>query len=246
MLYLKNERIKEASGICRSLRNKTDYYTHEDSGNLPYIFGFNELGDNLGTIVMSGKSLDNEDISSAVINGLPTIILADIGDNSLVRTSFTIRVVIEPEAITPALVPYSQINFKYPDGFHNAEACALLDDGRIIIVTKNYPRGNTGVYVLESSLSGASSTICTKIKDLSVGTVTGMDLSADQTEMVVLANGYAHFFSWPSLAFKRKVKLPIMYQPEGICYSHAGNSLLVCSETNKTTGARTPLYSVPI
>jgi len=63
-------------------------------------------------------------------------VIEDIGDNLKRRKSIAFLFIEEknpwPERVKPQLVA----RFKYPDGAHNAEAATLLDNGDIVIFTK--------------------------------------------------------------------------------------------------------------
>ena len=48
MLYIKQPKLIESSGICRSVTTPGVYYSHNDSGSAPVLYGFNELGEAAG------------------------------------------------------------------------------------------------------------------------------------------------------------------------------------------------------
>lgn len=246
MLYIKQPKLIESSGICRSVMTPGLYYSHNDSGSAPVLFGFNELGEAMGEFPLNAKAIDCEAVSSAMVNGLPTIILADIGDNNCARPSYRINVIIEGSP-TPHAV--RTINFTYQDGKkRNCEAVVLLPDGKIVLITKCYPTisGKTTVFIITSVLSGADKTECTMgpVLNSKLGIIT--DASYKDGRLALLGNGKAHLFNFGDWVNYKSVTLPVSSQPEGICFSHDGKKLLMTSETNKTAGVLTPLYSVVI
>jgi hypothetical protein len=246
MIYIKQPKLIESSGICRSVTTPGLYYSHNDSGSLPVLYGFNEMGEALGEFPLKCKAIDCEAVSSAMVNGVPTIILADVGDNNCARPSYRINVVIEGSP-TPHAV--KSINFAYPDGKRrNCEAVVLLPNGIIYLITKSYPKisGLTQVFQLMSWLSGDSGTICFPgpVLNAKMGIIT--DANYKDGQIVLLGNGKAHIFNSGDWVNFRSVPMPVSTQPEGVCFSHDGKKLLMTSETNKTAGVLTPLYSVPI
>lgn len=254
LTYLKNLKIKESSGLCRSLRHLGVYFTHNDSGNKSTIYGFNEQGDDLCEFNLNVLLKDAEDISSNLVNNIPTIILGDVGDNLVNRTSYAIHVIVEPEALITQSVKSSIIKFKYPDGIsHNCESICLRDDGVIILVTKNYPSGTSAVYELRSFLSGdvdgePSCKFITTIPRI-LGTMTSMDLSPTGTTYALLGNGKAYFYNNNGLFTKpiRTIICPKSYQPEGLCFTQSGLDLLMSCEVQKTaTIQQTPIYTINI
>lgn len=252
MLYINQPKLIESSGLCRSLTTPGLYYSINDAGNAPILYGFNELGENLGEFPISVKATDCEAISSALVNGVPTIILADIGDNNCTRLSYRLNVIAEGTSTNVPTFNRS-INFTYPDGKkRNCEACVLLPNGKIILITKSYPpaSGPTQIFTITSWLSGDSGTICFAGPVLSakLGTVTDADYKDGViTLMGIIQNvPTVHFFNAGNWTPFRSVKCEKAYQAEAMCLSHDGTKILVTSETNKTAGAKTPLYLVSI
>lgn len=245
-VYIQQPKLVESSGICRSLLIPDSYLSHNDAGSAPVLYAFDANGANKGEFPLLTKAVDCEDISSAVVNGVPTIILADVGDNTCVRSSYKIYVVAEIG--TPMAVKVVPIEFKYPDGKkRNCESCALLPDGRIILVTKSYPAqsGPTQVFTILSWLCGNKTTTVVAGPELNknMSIITSMDFHTQL--FVLLGNQKAHIFSplWIKIGEKA---LPKSFQPEGICWTHDLQGFLMTSEVDKTKGGLTPLWNVPL
>lgn len=251
LVKLDNPKITESSGICRSVRHPGVYWTHNDSGNAPILFAFDETGKDLGAFPLMTKAIDCEDISSALVGGIPTIILADVGDNSCTRRSYCIFVVTEPEPLSPGQLMVTKIPFMYPDGkSRNCEAVNLLPNGSIVLTTKSYPAlsGPTTEFTISSWLSKAKATVvyCSGVRDARLGIITASD-NREGVD-VLMGNGRSYIFSDPThpRSVKKTVTMPKDIQPEAVCLSHDGKYLLMTSETNKTLGATTPLHFVAL
>jgi hypothetical protein len=240
---LQNSKIKEASGICRSVLHPNVYWTHNDSGNAAVFFAIDSTGKNLGEFPLQIKPADAEDCSSAMVNGVPTLIFGDFGDNKCSRGTYHIYVVTEPNELTPQSLPAQKISFKYPDGLsRNCEACSLLSDGTITIVTKSWPQksGPTMRYTIRSWLSGDEKTTISAGERVSssYGTITGMDTMEKEDGVfdvllgIKSSIGYAHIINRDSKAY-RNIRVSSAVQREGICFNHDGSSVIVVSERDR-------------
>lgn len=236
---LQNPKIKESSGICRSVLHKDVYWTHNDSGNAPIFFAIDKYGKNIGEFPLQTKSTDAEDCSSAMVNGVPTLILGDVGDNACKRGTYHIYVVTEPETLVPQKLPVKVITFKYPDGkSRNCEACALLPDGTITLMTKSFPvkSGPTTKFVITSWLSGALETTVSPgiIIESKFGTVTGIDSYNDKDLILGIRSNIGTAFIVDRITGTQKnIKVAMARQREAICFSHDMSSVIVTSEGDK-------------
>lgn len=252
MIYINHLKLTESSGICRSPTIPGLYYSHNDSGNAPTLYAFDELGENLGEYPLNLRPIDCEAISSGMVNSVPTIILCDVGDNNLARLSYKIHVINEVSGTSGPTFSRS-INFTYPDGKRrNCESATLLPDGKIILVTKSYPlaSGPTQAFTLLSYLSGDSGTVCFAgpLLHAKLGTITDADYKDGVLVLlgVIKTRPAAHFFNIGDWTPFKSVVLDTAPQAEALCLSHDGKKVLMTSETNRTAGARTPLYVKPL
>src|SRR5262249_36545491 len=132
---IKEKTISESSGLVASRQNPGAYWTHNDSGDGPFIYSINTRGEPLGIFRVNGAhARDWEDISIGPGPKLDKsyLYIGDIGDNNDLRANIVIYRVEEPEltpdtrALTKAkpgtTVPAEVIRLQYPDGAHDAEA----------------------------------------------------------------------------------------------------------------------------
>jgi len=254
MPSLQNPAIRESSGICRSNTRAGVYWTHNDSGNATVLYAFGTDGRNLGAFPLSTRSIDAEDCASAIVRGVPTLILADVGDNKCNRASYKIFVVTEPTNPTPVKLTARTITFSYPDGKHrNCESCALLPDGRVVLVTKSFPTasGASRVFTISSFLSGAGTTTVEAGPTLSstFKTITSMDILGNRMVLLGVGSGKARAGLFPLLDWTHPTKwvnLPVSAQPEGICFTQDGLSVLLTSEVPSGVKGLTPLHTVSL
>lgn len=138
----------EASGLAASRRTSHLLWTHNDSGGEPVLFAVGSDGALRGKLRLQGiNNTDWEDLAAAVIDGQPTLLVADIGDNSALYPRRVIRVLAEPDPAQLApdrelmVAPAYSINYVYEDGARDAEGLAVDAKERAlyIISKRNTP-----------------------------------------------------------------------------------------------------------
>src|SRR5215510_12090696 len=99
LVNLENQSIKESSGIAASRRNAGIFWTHNDSGDGPFVYAFDRQGKHRGVWQVTGaNAIDWEDmaIGPGPRRGRSYLYLGDIGDNSKKRDQITVYRVAEP------------------------------------------------------------------------------------------------------------------------------------------------------
>ncbi|HKR58234.1 MAG TPA: hypothetical protein VJS64_00770, partial [Pyrinomonadaceae bacterium] len=84
LTILKDKSIKESSGIAASRNHPGIYWTHNDSGDGPFIYAFDIRGDSRGVWRVTGASAEDwEDMAAGPgpRAGTNYLYLGDIGDN---------------------------------------------------------------------------------------------------------------------------------------------------------------------
>ncbi len=150
LVNLESQSIKESSGIAASQRNTNIFWTHNDSGDGPFIYAFDRRGKHRGVWRVAGaRAVDWEDmaIGPGPGRGRSYLYIGDIGDNSKRRDQIAVYRVAEPR-ITPkdssstVRNPHKTavadvIRLKYPDGKHDAEALLIHPlTGDLYVITK--------------------------------------------------------------------------------------------------------------
>jgi hypothetical protein len=142
--------IDESSGLAASRANPGTYWTHNDSGDGPFIYAFDEKGARRGVWRVNGaKARDWEGIAvgPGPDKSRSYIYAGDIGDNSEHRMEIVVYRLPEPTItaadlqstkMRPSLTePADVITLKYPDGSHDSE-CLLVHPitGDLYVLTK--------------------------------------------------------------------------------------------------------------
>jgi hypothetical protein len=263
---IKEKSISESSGLVASRSTPGAYWTHNDSGDGPFIYAVDTHGDTRGIFRVTGaQARDWEDIAAGPgpQAGKSYLYIGDIGDNNEARDEVIVYRVAEP-ALTAATrkqtkarpgstEPAEAIRLKYPDGKHDAEALLVHPtSGNIYIVTKVLianpvvyeaaPPFATGKVVTMSRLGEV------RVPSLFGGVITGASVSPDgrrvalcdyfQGYELVLPAGSRDF----NVIWKQKMTgfdLGKRKQGEAIAYRLDGKAFLATSE-----GKQSPLVQV--
>lgn len=255
---LENRSIVESSGIGASKLNANVFWTHNDSGDGPFLYAFDRRGKHLGVWRVAGASaVDWEDmaIGPGPNQGQSYVYAGDIGDNSKDRDEILVYRVAEPSIAASDSSSTTQsprntdtaevIRLKYPDGKHNAETLLVHPStGDLYIITKL--RGAVaGVYKLKAPFPNSGPSTLVRIGEVRfpnslTGFITGGDISPDGKRVILcdyLGGCEIVLPATQVLAFDEIWKQPLMpvtvgsrQQGEAICYRADGLALLATSE----------------
>lgn len=153
-------RVLESSGVAVSRAHPGVLWTHNDSGDGPYLYATDTSGRDLGSVRVPGAdAVDWEDLA---LGPCPRqqgdcLFIGDVGDNFEGRVWVTVYAVPEPDpprsggdTLRVTRAP-AVLHFRYPDGAHDVETLYVSPlDGTVFLVTK----GRSGRIVLYG-LAGA-------------------------------------------------------------------------------------------
>jgi hypothetical protein len=263
---IKDKSVTESSGLVASRTTPGAYWTHNDSGDGPFIYAFDTRGDSFGTFRVTGaQARDWEDMAAGPgpQANRSYLYIGDTGDNDAVRSEVIVYRVAEPvlTATTRRFTknrpgstePADAIRLKYPDGKHDAEALLVHPrTGNIYIVTKVL-LANPGVYEAVAPFTAGQSITMRRVGEPRVpslfgGAITGGSISPDgrrvalcdyfQGYELVLPAGASNFDE----IWKQKMigfDLGKRKQGESITYRLDSKALLATSE-----GKQSPLIMV--
>ena len=129
--YSNDIRLKEVSGMVKSLRFPGEFWVHNDSGDDPIIYRVNDSLQIIQEVVLEGaEHFDWEDISISVYQDEPFLFIGDIGDNMAVRDLVSIYLIKEPLSDVTSV----EINRKIIPKSHH-ETYVIKDGDRVEIIT---------------------------------------------------------------------------------------------------------------
>ena len=266
-LRLHDPRITEASGIAVAERERGVLFVQNDSGDTSRFFAVSRrTGATIATIRVRGaRNIDWEDIATARdAAGVPSVWLADIGDNDAVRRDVQVyrvpeprlRVTGPPQVVTASAVAVWRL--RYPGGPADAESLAVAPGGDAYIVTKSL-LGSSVVYAVPRSPSprvrtarriGAVQFLPHGVANPfgPAGEMLATGAAMSRTGTLLAIRTYASAYVWrvgargvaaALRAAPARIDLPRERQGEGVTFT--GSGLLVDSE-----GRDSPVYAVPL
>ncbi|HEU4709933.1 MAG TPA: hypothetical protein VFS76_00130 [Pyrinomonadaceae bacterium] len=263
---LKNPAVNESSGLAASRSNPNIYWTHNDSGDGPFVYAFDATGETRGVFrVAAAQARDWEDmaIGPGPERDKSYLYLGDIGDNDAVRSDVVVYRVPEPlltaadktssKSKPRSTAPAEAIRLRYPDGKHDAETLLVHPStGNLYIVTKVMLK-NATVYEAAAPLTTAGVITMKRIGDIRIpsiigGALTGGSISPDGKRVALCdyLQGYEVELPAKSRNFNdiwtQKItgfSVGQREQGEAITYRADGKALLLTSE-----GKSPPLIQV--
>ena len=260
--------MNESSGLVASRRNPGRYWTHNDSGDGPFLYCLGGRGESCGVWSVTGASArDWEDVAAGPgpVPDRPYLYIGDIGDNLDDQDQVTIYRVPEPEVrvehaatnrFAPATTdPAEALPLTFPDGPHNAEALLVHPaSGDVYVVTKG---PGPAVYVARAPLRTGAANPLTEVGVLQIHDgdsrtlqVTGGEISPDGRRIALCTYSDGYEFEAPEgqpfdAAWRqRPVRFPLGFRAvgEAIAYRLDGEALLTTSE--QPLGSAAPLQQV--
>ena len=251
--------IDESSGLAASRRNPGLLWTHNDSGDEPFVYCVDLKGASCGAWRVTGaEAWDWEGMAAGPgpRAGEPYLYLGDIGDNLDQRTEIIVYRIPEPAAggggpvptkAAPAVTPPAEaLRLRFPDGPHNAEALAVHPtSGDVYVITKDAQSAK--VYKAVAPLDPARPATMVQLGTIRLATgsrgleqVTGADISPDGRRVAVSTYAQGYELEVPATGpfddvwsqTPTVVNLGPRIQGEAVAYRLDGRALLTTSEVS--------------
>ncbi|WP_328327975.1 MULTISPECIES: WD40 repeat domain-containing protein [unclassified Streptomyces] len=240
---IKDPRIKESSGLAASRLHPGIYWTHNDSGDGPYIYAVDsKTGQTVARVTMRGVGAPR-DVEAISIGPDGDIYVGDIGDNLDGSWDHVwIYRFPEPKQLKKEeTVHATQFTVKYADGPRNAEALMVHPKtGRVYIASKNQTKG--GLYVGPTKLSASKTNVFRRIDD--VPWVTDGAFSPDGKQLTLRGYLGAESYDWKpggGLGTEHQLGVPFQGQAESVTYTPDGSALMMGSEGAQSRVLRFPV-----
>ena len=250
-------RLVESSGVAASALVPGVYWSHNDSGDGPFLYATDSAGRDLGAVrVVPAGAVDWEELAAGPCFVSPgrCLYAADIGDNRRRRARVVLYRLREPApprgpADTLRTVPLlDSLVLVYPDRPHDAEALVVTPTGAILLVTKDL--FGPPVLYRTTAAAGAIARTLAEVGPLAMESgiatgrlATGASLSPDGTLLVVRTYVSLHFFrlagdSLPvPLNPRRGITIPVVEpQGEGVAFDGPGRLVLTSERGDARRG----------
>ena len=226
------------------------FWAHNDSGDGPRLYALDAAGGDLGVVDVAGAAAkDWEDLG---LGPCPDAIgdclyAGDIGDNARARSSITVYVIPEPvmgddgqwttddgQGVASAMA----VQLTYPGGPRDSEALLVDPQTGDLYVLEKTTDGASTVYRAAAPLMDGGPTELESIGEIGMGIVTGADVLADGS-LILVRNYFAvdafqatatgnlasAFFEMPCDA-----PLGMAVQGEAIAFTGVGHDYVTISE----------------
>ncbi|KOV66269.1 hypothetical protein [Streptomyces sp. MMG1121] len=227
----KDPRITESSGLAASRRHPGIYWTHNDSGDGPYIYAVDSrTGKTVARITLRGIG-SPRDVEAISMGPDDQIYVGDIGDNLDGTWPYVwIYKLPEPKVLKDQTVTAAQYVVKYANGPRNAESLVVHPKtGRVYIIDKKEDGGH--LYEGPATLSTSGANVFKPIATVDLW-ATDAAFSPDGRRLAVRGYFGGIYYDWNGGRIKREGRLdvPMQGQGEGVTYSADGTKLLYSSE----------------
>jgi hypothetical protein len=250
--------LAEISGMAVSRRDPGVLWTHNDSGYAAEIFAIDREGRLLATVRLRGvTNVDFEDIAAFELDGVPYLLVADVGDNGGIRRELQLYVLREPDATDGEAEIAWTVRFRWPDGPRDCEGVAVdANNGQVLLASKKRVPPELFGLSLRSETDDAVQVahplgLLRHITQPSAhdlqrnpvygryrSQVTGLDLSPDARQLAVLNYLQVYIYrreegeSWASAIQRppRDVSFPWLAQAEAVAFDLDARSLWVSTE----------------
>lgn len=226
---LSDPRIDESSGLTASRLHPGVYWTHNDSGDGPYVYAVDSAtGRTVARVTMRGvHPRDVEAISTGPDGDL---YVGDIGDNlDGSWPEVWIYRFPEPRQLHDQTVDVTRYAVHYDAGPRNAEALMVQPrTGRVYIASKNENGGH--LYAGPAKLSTKGVNVFRSIAD--VPWVTDGAFSPDGTRLVLRGYFWATDYRWVNDHPQKigSLDVPMQQQGESVAFTPDGRAVMYGSE----------------
>ncbi len=261
---LASPRLIESSGVAVSHAHPGVLWSHNDSGDGPYLYATDLTGADRGRVLVSGA--ENEDWEDMALGPCPRrpgggtcVYLADTGDNLERRTTVTVYAVPEPEPpVGPAdtlgvTAAAAALRFHYPDGAHDVEAIYVSPIDTALYLVSKGRSGPIRLYRLPPSAWTEREAVATLVAqlpitpDLSAGRwVTGAAMRPDGRQVAIRTYTEVYFFTPMAGGALTPIGPPcsvLGLEPQGEAVAFLGEGALVLT-SEAARGPRASLHVV--
>ncbi|MGH7644545.1 MAG: hypothetical protein ACREMR_03070 [Gemmatimonadales bacterium] len=163
---IRSDRLQETSGVVVSRAHRGVLWSHNDSGDGPYLYATDLSGTDRGRLRVAGAAaVDWEDMASGPCPTGPgsCLYIGDTGDNARERRWVAVYAVPEPAPPaatrdTPATAA-RRLRLRYPGGPRDVEALYVVPaDGTLFLVSK-VRSGSARVYRVDRARWGADTVV---------------------------------------------------------------------------------------
>jgi hypothetical protein len=236
---INDPRITESSGLVASHAHPGVYWTHNDSGDGPYVFAVDSSGKTLAKVTMRG--IHARDVEAISMGPDGDLYVGDIGDNlDGTWPEVWIYRFHEPRQLHDQTVDVTRYTVRYQGGPRNAEALMVQPrTGRVYIASKHDDGGH--LYEGPAKLSTKGVNLFKPVAD--VPWVTDGSFSPDGSRLVLRGYFWSTEYRWVDNRPQKLASLDVPMEPQGesVAFTTDGRALMYGSEGKDSEVWRVPL-----
>lgn len=241
-------RLSETSGLAVGVHDPRRIWTHNDSGNGPFIYALDAEGKVRARVELDRRNRDWEDMDRGRCELGSCLYIADTGDNDERRDRVHLYRIQEPDGDRNSKAKVTRYRMELPDGPRDIEAMYVLPGEDVYFISKgrNHP---ITLYRYPPPLRADTVVTLVAITRLSEGPaalprqVTGASATLDGTTVVVRTYETLEFFSVTedhglSRTEDGRVNLRTLREPQGeaVAFDSEGR-IILSSESARGTGS---------
>lgn len=251
--------IDEASGMADSRSQPGNLWIEQDSGSPNELALLGYDGTVKGKITIpnaTNRDWEEMAIGPGPQDGVNYLYIGDIGDNNAQTGLYQIYRLPEPATLQSPITQVERINFRYPDGSHDAEAMFVDPKTKdIYVITKREDKVH--LYRLGYPQNVNEVTVAEALGELSFGGglanyVTGAAISPDGSE--ILVRTYTQLYYWKrnadqsvadvlQLGSRRQLVTRLEPQGEAVCFDKDAKGFFTISERASASSVNLYYYA---
>lgn len=187
---IQEKSISESSGLVASRQRPGLFWTHNDQGHIPVLFGI----DRAGHLVSQHRiNADLEDWEDLAIDASGQLYLGDLGNNEVTRDELVVYRVKEPTASDPigAITPNAKWRLRFSQDSFDCESL-FIDEGKGYVISKVFNDARGEIFSFDLGVTNVPQTLA-KVATLPVTSpITGADLSSDRQRLGIVCKAGAY------------------------------------------------------
>lgn len=184
--------LSESSGLVASRQRPGLFWTHNDQGHDPILFGMDRRGNPVSRHRIAVELVDWEDLA---IDDAGHLYVADLGNNDAKRKELKVYQIKEPDPREPevALVPLKSWTLRFPERPFDCESL-FVDGGKGYVISKVFDDAQGEIYSFDLGKNKSAQTLTWVAKLPVTSPITGADLSSDRKRLGIVCKAGAYVF----------------------------------------------------
>ena len=238
---IRDKRISESSGLVASRTRPGLFWTHNDRGHAPILFGMDRQGNPISQHAINATLEDWEDLA---IDDSGRLYLGDLGNNERKREELVVYQIQEPnpvESRNPVL-PSASWRLRFAGMPFDCESL-FIDGSKGFVISKVFEDARGEIFSFDLSVTNEPQTLSFVATLPITSPITGADLSPDRNHLGIVCKAGAYVFvvngdissvgqaPFHRNKFKEGQIEACSFVPEGLLTTEEGRQIFLFSES---------------